>query len=81
MLVNDMEYIDRKCQDCGKQFEVRVDKQDTLYGDYCALCFFANVRLYADGSMEQKEKVEKNTDYKKELQEVTHRGKTRTQTD
>lgn len=70
-------YVERKCKDCGQTFEVRVDMQNTLYGDFCAQCFFANVRLYADGSMEQKEKVKVDTSYKDELQGVTHRGKHR----
>lgn len=71
-------YVEHKCKDCGQTFEVRVDHQNDLYGDYCSQCFFANVRLYADGSMELKKKkstVDKS--YKDELQGVTHRGKHR----
>lgn len=75
MSIDPGNYIERKCKDCGQQFEVRVDKAETLYGDFCALCFFSNVRLYADGSMEQKEKSTVDTSYKDELQGVTHRGK------
>lgn len=70
-------YEERKCKDCGQIFEVRVDHLDDLYADYCAQCFFSNVRLYSDGSMEQKEKTQIDTSYKDELQGVTHRGKTR----
>lgn len=70
-------FIEKKCRDCGQTFEVRIDKADTLYGDFCAQCFFKNVRLYADGCMEQKEKVAKDTSYKDELQSPTHRGKHR----
>ena len=70
-------FVKRKCKDCGQEFEVREDKHGTLYGEYCAICFFANVRLYADGSMERKEKEKIDTSYKDELQGVTHRGKHR----
>lgn len=70
-----MDYIERRCKDCGTMFEVRTDKLDTLYADYCAICFMKNVRLYADGSMEQKEKTKVDTSYKDELAPVSHRGK------
>ena len=73
-----MDYIERRCKDCGTMFEVRTDKLDTLYADYCAQCFFANVRLFADGTMElKKEKSTVDTSYKDELQGITHRGKHR----
>jgi hypothetical protein len=70
-------FVERKCKDCGQTYEVRIDMQNTLYGDYCCDCFFANVRLYVDGSMERKEKEKIDTSYKDELQGVTHRGKHR----
>lgn len=72
-------YVERKCKDCRKEFEVRVGYEDTLYGEYCAICFFDNVHLYADGSMELKTDEEKVKDlsYKDELQAPTHRGKHR----
>jgi hypothetical protein len=76
-------YVEHKCKGCGQTYEVRVDKQNTLYGDYCPLCFhkcliediYGSVRLKRDD-----EKI-KNIDYKDELQGVTHRGKTRIQED
>jgi len=71
------EFVEKKCKDCGQMFEVRVDKSGGLYGDYCPICFFANVRLYADGSIEPKEKTKNDTSYKDELQAPTHRGKHR----
>lgn len=71
-------FVERKCKDCGQQFEVREDKADTLYGDYCAICFFSNVILYHDGNMElKKEKTKNDTSYKDELIGVSHRGKHR----
>ena len=71
-------FVERKCKDCGQTYEVRDDMVGTLYGEYCAICFFDNVILYADGSMEQKdEKFVADTTYKDELQGVTHRGKHR----
>ena len=72
-------YVERKCKDCGNQFEVKIDKAETLYGDFCPLCFFHNVHLYMDGCMELKTEEEKIKDlsYKDELQGVTHRGKHR----
>jgi len=68
-------YEERKCKDCGQTFEVRLGYEDTLYGDFCSICFFKNVRLYSDGSMEQKEKTKIDTSYKDELAPVSHRGK------
>ncbi len=76
---NSNEYIDRKCKDCGNTFEVRIDKQNTLYGDYCATCFFNNVveDIYGELRPKKEEEKHKDTSYKDELQGVTHRGKTR----
>lgn len=74
---NSNEFVEKKCKDCGQMFEVRIDMADSLYGDYCCTCFFANVRLYSDGSMELKEKTKIDTSYKDELQAPTHRGKHR----
>lgn len=77
-MLNSNEFVERKCKDCGQTYEVRIDKQNTLYGDFCAICFFDNVRLFADGNMELKdEKFVADTSYKDELQGVTHRGKHR----
>ena len=70
-------FVTKKCKDCGQMFEVREDKHGTLYGEYCAICFFANVRLYADSTMELKDKEKVDTSYKDELQAPTHRGKHR----
>ena len=76
---NSNEYIEHKCKDCGQTFEVRIDKQTTLYGQYCASCFFDNVveDIYGELRLKQDEEKIKNTDYKNELQGITHRGKTR----
>jgi hypothetical protein len=75
MSTNETLYIEKKCKDCGQTFELRKDMADTLYGDYCPICFFKNVKLYADGTMEQKKKTKKDTSYKDELAPVSHRGR------
>ena len=78
-----MDYVKKVCKDCGQQFEVRTDHLNDYYADYCAQCFFDNVHLYMDGSMELKTEKEKEKDlsYKDELQAPTHRGKHRVKYD
>lgn len=82
MSTDETSYVEKKCKDCSQTFEVRVDKQNTLYGEYCAICFFDNVVEDIYGALRLKEEDEKEKDlsYKGELQDVTHRGKTRIQT-
>ena len=70
-------YVERKCQDCGKIFEVRFDKQNSMYADYCPNCFRYNVVEHADGYLRPKTGEEKEQDltYKDQLIGVSHRGK------
>ena len=70
-------YVERKCQACKQIFEVRFDKQNTLYGDYCANCFVWHVSEDIYGYLRPKteEEMERDTSYRDELQGTTHRGK------
>ena len=72
-------YVNKKCQDCGQTFEVRVDVQHELYGRFCPQCFLRNVATHMDGTLRLKDEEEKIQDlsYKDELQDITHRGKIR----
>lgn len=72
-------FVEHKCKACKQIFEVRTDKADTLYGDYCATCFFDYLieDIFGGVRLKTKEERKKNLDYKKELQGVTHRGKTK----
>ena len=72
-------YVKKKCQDCKQIFEVRTNKQDTMYGDYCPTCFPYNVVEDIYGALRPKteEEKEKDLSYKDELIGITHRGKTR----
>ena len=72
-------YVNKKCKNCGQIFEVRIDKQNELYGEYCAICFFDNVveNIYGELRLKREDEKKNNLEYKKELQDVTHRGKTK----
>ena len=72
-------YVNKKCKACGQIFEVRTDKADTLYGDYCAACFFNYLieDIFGNVRLKTEEERKKNLDYKDELQDITHRGKTK----
>lgn len=72
-------YVKKKCQDCKQIFEVRTNKQDTMYGMYCPTCFPYNVVEDIYGALRPKREDEKeiDTSYKDELQGITHRGKHR----
>ena len=72
-------FVNKKCKACGQTYEVRVDKQHGLHGEYCATCFFDNVVEDIYGKLRRKREDEKkqNLDYKDKLQDITHRGKTK----
>ena len=72
-------YVEKKCVECKQIFEVRTDKQDTMYGMYCPTCFLGCVIEDIYGALRPKteEEKEKDLSYKDELQGITHRGKTR----
>jgi carboxypeptidase C (cathepsin A) len=74
-----IEYVEKRCVECKQMYEVRTDKQDTMYGMYCPICFVSNVVEDVYGALRPKteEEKEKDLSYKDELQEITHRGKTR----
>lgn len=85
MSTTEIIYIDRKCHDCGQTYKLHPEYQETLYAEYCASCFFNNVVEDIYGALRLKTQEEKdaagNIDYRNKLQEVTHRGKTRTKKD
>lgn len=70
-------YVKKKCQDCKQIYEVRTDKQDTMYGDYCPTCFPYNVVEDIYGALRPKteEEKEKDLSYKNDLKVTPHRGK------
>lgn len=73
----EIEYVEKKCQECKQIFEVRVDKAASLYGMYCPICFPYNVVEDIYGALRPKREDEKeiDTSYKDELVGTTHRGK------
>lgn len=71
-------YVESKCRNCGKTYEVRKSYQETSYGHFCPLCIDRWAIIYTDGSTEDRSSESiKDVEYKDELQGITHRGKVR----